>query len=89
MTEAYPFPFIDGELDFRPLLLAMALDRAQGRDVRDSARSFQRGVAEGLRDALTVTCYRHELNTVVLSGGVFQNELLLEDIKCLFSKGSV
>ncbi len=89
MTEAYPFPFIGGELDFRPLLQAVALDRAQGRDVRQIARSFQRGVAEGLRDALNVVCCRYESDTVVLSGGVFQNELLVEDLNSLFSKGSV
>ncbi len=34
LREAYPFPFIDGELDFRPLLLAVAHDRVCGRDVR-------------------------------------------------------
>jgi len=89
MTEAYPFPFVYRELDFRPLLLAIALDRVQGRDVREIARSFQRGVAEGLRDALDLVCCRYELDTVVLSGGVFQNELLLEDLNSLFSEGSV
>ncbi len=89
MTEAYPFPFVDGKLDFRPLLLAMALDRAQGRDVQEIARSFRRGVAQGLSDALNVICGCRDLNTVVLSGGVFQNELLLEDLKSLFSEGSV
>ena len=67
MTEAYPFPFVDGKLDFRPLLLAMALDRAQGRDVQEIARSFLRGVAQGLSDALNVICGCHDLNTVVLS----------------------
>ena len=81
--------FVGGELDFRPLLLAVALDRAQGRDVGEIARSFQRGVAEGLRDALKVICCRHDLDTVVLSGGVFQNELLLEDLKSLFSGESL
>ncbi len=88
LTEAYPFPFpfLDGELDFRPLLLALARDRACGRDVRDIARCFQSGVAQGLRDALTAISSSHGLDTVVLSGGVFQNELLLEDLKTLLAK---
>jgi len=89
MTEAYPFPFIDGELDFRPLLKAVALERSRGRDVPEIARSFQRGIANGLRDAVNVICSRHNLDTVVLSGGVFQNELLLEDLKSLFSGRSL
>jgi hydrogenase maturation protein HypF len=89
LTESYPFPFVGGELDFRPLLLAVAQDRVRGRDVREIARSFQRGVADGLRDALIITARTHGLDTVVLSGGVFQNELLLQDLKSLLTNGSL
>ena len=89
VTQAYPFPFINNELDFRPLLQALAQDRARSRDVRDIARSFQRGIAEGLCDALDEICCTHGVDTVVLSGGVFQNELLLEDLKSLLSDGSL
>jgi hydrogenase maturation protein HypF len=81
LTEPYPFPFIDGELDFRPLLLAVAQDRVCGRDVREIARSFQGGVAGGLCDAVDVISRRYALDTVVFCGGVFQNEVLLEDLK--------
>jgi len=89
LTEPYPFPFVTGELDFRPLLLAVAQDRVSGRDVRDIARSFQRGIAHGLYDALTVISRAHAVDTVVLSGGVFQNELLLEDLKSFLTNGSL
>jgi hydrogenase maturation protein HypF len=34
---------------------------------------------------VTVTSRTHGVDTVVLSGGVFQNELLLEDLQALFS----
>jgi hydrogenase maturation protein HypF len=87
LTEPYPFPFVGGELDFRPLLLAVARDRVRGHDVREIARSFQRGVADGLRDALIMTTDAHRLDTVVLSGGVFQNELLVQDLKALLTNG--
>ncbi len=92
LTEPYPFPFIGGELeddelDFRPLLMAVAHDRVHGRDVGEIARSFQRGVAEGLSGALKVISGAHAVDTVVLSGGVFQNELLLEDLKSLLANG--
>jgi hydrogenase maturation protein HypF len=87
LTEPYPFPFVGGELDFRPLLLAVTQDRVRGRDVRDIARSFQRGVAQGLQDAVEEISSSHRLNTIVLSGGVFQNELLLEDLKSLLAGG--
>jgi hydrogenase maturation protein HypF len=80
-SQSYPFPFTGGELDFRPLLLALAEDRTRGRQPNDMARAFQRGVAQGLCDAIIALCHEHNLDTVVLSGGVFQNELLLWDVR--------
>jgi hydrogenase maturation protein HypF len=85
--EPYPLPFIGNELDFRPLLQAVMLDRVRGRDIREIARSFQLGIAQGLRNALDVISRSHGLDTVVLSGGVFQNELLLEDLKSMLTEG--
>ena len=80
-TEPYPFPFTNRELDFRPLLGAVAADRAKDRKLEEIARSFQRGVAVGLCEAVKALARPENLDTVVLSGGVFQNELLLEDLK--------
>ncbi len=82
-TDAYSFPFSGGELDFRPLLTEMIGDRLRGRDGCEIARAFQRGIAEGLHNAVAVLCHEHRADTIVLSGGVFQNELLLRDIKSL------
>src|SRR4029077_2835559 len=82
-TDAYSFPFSGGELDFRPLLAGMIRDRLRGRYGSEIARAFQRGIAEGLRDAVAVPSQEHGVDTVVLSGGVFQNELLLSDFKSL------
>jgi hydrogenase maturation protein HypF len=82
-VEAYPFPFTDGELDFRPLLTNLAHDRYLGRDASECARAFQRGIAQSVSHAVTALCCANETDTIVLSGGVFQNELLLEDLKSL------
>jgi hydrogenase maturation protein HypF len=79
----YPFPFHGKELDFRPLLSSVIEDRIGGRDIREIARAFHRGISQGLEQALRAISKAHDLNTVVLSGGVFQNELLLEDLKSL------
>jgi hydrogenase maturation protein HypF len=84
-TEPYEFPFIGGELDFRPLLESLAQDRHRGRDTARCARAFQRGLAKGLCDALASLCQTCVADTVVLSGGVFQNELLLQDLKSLIA----
>ncbi len=71
------------ELDFRPLLFAIIQDRLRGRDPAEIARAFQRGVAQGLCEALDTLREATGIGSVVLSGGVFQNELLLEDISRL------
>jgi hydrogenase maturation protein HypF len=84
-TESYSFPFVDGELDFRPLLLNLAHDRFWGRAASECARAFQQGIAQGLFYAVTALCEANKLDTIVLSGGVFQNELLLEDLKTLLN----
>ena len=86
-VDPYPFPFDRGELDFRPLLFAVAADRIRGRDRSEIARAFQRALALGLCAAVETLGRARELDTVVLSGGVFQNELLLQDLKSLLSGG--
>jgi len=88
-ADPYPFPFIDNELDFRPLLQTVAQDRARAREPREIARAFQRGIAQGLTDALIAISSANKSDTVVLSGGVFQNELLLEDMKSLLTNASL
>jgi len=82
-VEPYPFPFMDGELDFRPLLFAVAADRLRGRDQHEIARSFQLAVAQGVADAVRNLSQARHVAAVVLSGGVFQNALLLSDLSAL------
>jgi hydrogenase maturation protein HypF len=84
-AEPYPFPFDGRELDFRPLLLALARDRARGRDPAECARGFHGGVARGLGRTAVALCRAHGLDTVVASGGVFQNQLLLTDLAALLA----
>ncbi len=74
----YPFPIDGAELDFRPLLAAIATDRG---DPARIARSFHQAVAEAVVRAACQLCEAHSIPTVVLSGGVFQNTLLLELIQ--------
>ena len=85
----YPFPYADGELDFCPLLLKVAEDRVRQRPLQEIARAFQLGVAGGLRDAVTSLCRELQLDTMVLSGGVFQNELLLCDVRHLLGQSGL
>lgn len=88
-ADAYPFPFVANELDFRPLLYAAIQDRLRGRNSAEVARAFQLGVSRGLGVAAIDVCKANALDTIVLSGGVFQNELLLEDFKASTANQSV
>jgi len=47
------------------------------------ARAYHRGLAVGIQQAILALGEEHGISTVVLSGGVFQNELLLEDLEDL------
>jgi hydrogenase maturation protein HypF len=85
-SEAYPFPFASHELDFRPVLKSVIDDRIRGRSKCEIARAFQRAIAQGLHTSIRTVCHEHKISSVVLSGGVFQNELLLEDLKPLLEK---
>jgi hydrogenase maturation protein HypF len=85
-TGSYPFPWDDHVLDWRPALRAILHDRIQGRPPAEIARAFQRGIAAGLTRAIRQLSAEHGLTTIVLSGGVFQNELLLEDLRDLLQR---
>lgn len=78
--DEYPFPFDGRELDYRPLLSAVIADRLAGNAIDDIARRFHRGFASGVASAILDLCLLHSLDTVVLSGGVFQNQILLTDL---------
>jgi len=76
----YPFPFDGQTLDYRPLLYAVIEERLHGRDLAVIARGFHRGIAQGICDAVTGV---GEFRKAVLSGGVFQNEMLLGELHAL------
>ena len=78
-VEAYPFP----DLDFGPLLRAVIEDRIQGRPREKIARAFHGGVARGTMATSRALAEVHGVDTLVLSGGVFQNRLLLGEIAAM------
>jgi hydrogenase maturation protein HypF len=62
------------ELDWQPLLLALLDDLARGRPVPSIALAFHRALAA----VLVELAQRLQLRQLLLSGGCFQNRLLLE-----------
>lgn len=73
-------PFENGVLDFRPAVKSVIELRKRSVSENDIARAFHRSLAAGLADAAVTLCATHSTETVVLSGGVFQNDLLLTDL---------
>ena len=81
--DAYAFGLVGREWDYRPLLESVISERKNDKTVGDIARAFIRGLANGLITSALQLGEEYELETVALSGGVFQNELLLHDTKTL------
>jgi hydrogenase maturation protein HypF len=82
-NQAYPFAIAEGtpaQLDVRPLIEAIVKDLEQGTAIPLIAGRFQRTVAEMITAVCAQIHHQTGLNRVALSGGVFQNRLLLEQI---------
>lgn len=77
-VKAYPLPLREaepaGQLDWAPLLAALLADRAAGVAVPEMAARFHAALLEGMLRVAR----RAGLPRIVLSGGCFQNRLLLE-----------
>lgn len=80
--DAYPFLIIEEKtpaiLDVRPMLQALVHDIQRGTSIAHMAGRFHRTIAEMLTAACLHARTQTGLQRVALSGGVFQNRLLLE-----------
>ncbi len=82
-TAIYPLDLVDGApttLDFTAFWTALMDDVGGGAPVADIATRFHVSLGAGIADAATRLAGDHGLDTVVLSGGVFQNLLLKGDV---------
>ncbi len=85
----YPFPFTGQVLDFRPALGAVVADRLRGRPPAEVAYAFHAGLAAAMAGAARELAAEAGARHVVLSGGVFQNVLLVALIKAELEKLSL
>ena len=76
-ARTYRFATAGDELDATPLVRAVVDDVRAGRSTGAIAAGFHRAVARAIADAAESACRDHGLDQVALSGGVFQNLLLL------------
>jgi hydrogenase maturation protein HypF len=80
-----PFEYAHGQLDWRPALRAVIEARLDGRNVSAIARGFHIGLAKGVSQSVATLSAAHGVRTVVLTGGVFQNQLLLSHVNDLLT----
>ena len=79
-TQVYEFEVLNSEVDWRPVVSGVVEDLKSGKSLPDIARKFHNTVIEvSIKVALKL---RDEtgINTVALSGGVFQNKILTESL---------
>ena len=84
----YPYSVTGGEchrIDFAPMIGAICADLRAQRERADIARAFHRTVACGVREVCVRIREESGAGRVVLSGGVFQNRLLTEEVALLLS----
>ncbi len=75
---AYGFAQQNDVLNWTPLWSALLHDLAAGITAAKIAARFHHGIAAAVATTASRLCQQHKIQTVVLSGGVFQNRLLLE-----------
>jgi hydrogenase maturation protein HypF len=72
-----PFEYANGIIDWRPAVRSVIALRLGGEAISTIAHGFHRGFAEISARVATNLCEQQETRIVVLSGGVFQNAILL------------
>jgi hydrogenase maturation protein HypF len=80
-TWGYPCSTGGCVLDGVELIAALARDLARGRPPPEAAAAFHNGFAAALVEAARNACNRHRVAVVALSGGTWQNALLLERVR--------
>ena len=78
-----------GEIDWRPALVEIVHARMRGVPPEIVARAFHRALARGLAAAVMAEANTAGVTTVVLSGGVMQNQLLVADLRDEFADASL
>jgi hydrogenase maturation protein HypF len=85
-TEPLPFDVTPDHLDFRPALQAMIRRRLEGDDQAALARAFHETIVAGISAMTCRLCDEYGVETVVLSGGTFQNALLVDRLRSTFPR---
>ena len=81
IKEVYPFNITGKVLDFSPMIRAIVMDIEEGVDKSCISAKFHNTVALGVSKVCWLIRQKNGIEKVVLSGGVFQNHILLKLVK--------
>lgn len=90
-TKDYKFEVLSGEMlivDPSPVIAEIAKDVEAGVNPHDIAASFHRSVARMIVEISERLAKASRCNDIVISGGVFQNRLLLSELKTFAGRSS-
>ncbi|MFK5949851.1 MAG: carbamoyltransferase HypF, partial [Methylococcales bacterium] len=77
---AYPFSISQGIVDPSPMWKLLLNDISNAVSVADISAKFHKGLSLIIQDQAYELTKEHNIETIVLSGGVFQNKTLFEDV---------
>lgn len=83
--ESYPFE-INGTISFKPTFLSIIEDLRNKTAVEDIASKFHQTVVHVILDTCILARKETQINKVVLSGGTFQNKIILEKTEHMLAK---
>lgn len=88
-ASAYTLNGAGNRLHFKHLWLELLKDLQNGVSRAAISARFHHGLSQGVALMATKLCQKHNVNRVILSGGVFQNKLLLEAVTHLLEERSL
>ncbi len=77
----YPFLLEGGVLDPAPMWKALLEDLSNITAIASISARFHKGLSLAVQQLASQLANDNKINTIVLSGGVFQNKTLFEDVK--------
>ncbi len=79
--KAYKFKIENGVIDATPMWLSLLDDLVRSIEISFISARFHRGLSRAVQQLTMLLMNQHNIKTVALSGGVFQNKTLFEDVK--------
>ena len=80
-TSAYSFSLVNHQLDPSPMWKALLEDLSNSTSVAHISARFHKGLSLAIQRLASDLAFYQEINTIALSGGVFQNKTLFESVK--------